>query len=384
MATLQQLSDQARARVDDLLDRIVPALVALEPAGFYGQEAIDDLRQAADAGVRGVLGVLAGESLEQACSIPRTAGRRQVQQDLPLEGVLRAYRVAGQVLWEDLVEHGGAASAQALLAGASDVWRVVDSLSAAAAEEYRAEESRLRRRDERVRSALLAALLDGMGADPQFARDAERALGLAAPWALVVALAEEPGGVALDSPHDRLEMAGSASVWVSTATGEVGLVATGALSRLQRTLQPALRGRAGICAVHGGPAGLPTAHRRADVAARTAAAGRIAQLEDDLVRALTFDSPLVADVVHERTVRTLERAAGEDAPALLATVRAFLAAGGSLNVAAVNGHLHRNTVLYRIKKVERLTGVPLRELAGQVLWVLGLNVSAPGQDAPRR
>ena len=380
---MQQLSARALNSLDELLERIVPMLVSLEPEGFYGEDSTQDLREAVRAGLVGVLTALSGaESAGDPLDVPRSAGRRQVQQDLPLEGVLRAYRVAGQALWEHFVAQGGKSSAAELLAGASDVWRVIDSFSAAASEGYRMEEALLRRRDDRVQSSLLAALLDGRGADPQFARDAHRALGLTGPWVCVAALAAEPHTVALESPHDRLRDAGLDSVWVSTATGEVGLVGTAAPAKLRRLLSPALRGRAGLSPVLDSLAGLPSAHRLAEVAALSGKGRGVAVLEDDLVGALTVDSPLVADVVWARTIGPLLEKAGEDGPELVATARAFLEAEGSLSDAAAATYVHRNTMLYRLKKIEKITGVSLRELSGQVLWVLALRVDVIRQPAP--
>ena len=73
---------------------------------------------------------------------------------------------------------------------------------------------------------------------------------------------------------------------------------------------------------------------------------------------------------------------GEDGPELVTTAQAFLDADGSLNAAAAATYVHRNTMLYRLKKIEKLTGVPIRELSGQVLWVLALRVERLRRPAP--
>jgi DNA-binding PucR family transcriptional regulator len=48
--------------------------------------------------------------------------------------------------------------------------------------------------------------------------------------------------------------------------------------------------------------------------------------------------------------------AESDRAALLATTRAWLAAGGSASTAARSLHVHRNTVRFRIRRFEEITG----------------------------
>ena len=128
-----------------------------------------------------------------------------MQQALPLEGVLRGYRLAGKALWDHLVataRSGDAPVGDALLDGASEVWRVIDLFCTAAAEAYRLEEGQLREQDGRVQAAVLAALMEGRGSDPRFARDATHALGVpvGGPFVCVVGLAASPDELALEHP----------------------------------------------------------------------------------------------------------------------------------------------------------------------------------------
>ncbi len=380
-STVRQLSAAALADSSALLERIEDALVAVEPSGFYDGPSRDDLREATRSGFEALLTCLAGElPLEEAAQTAREAGRRQVQQDLPLEGVLRAYRVAGREIWDDFVASAHRTKGRApveLLDSASDLWTVIDAFSAAAGEGFRAEEGLLRKRDDRVQESILAALLDGRAAEPVFARDAARALGLAVDERMVclVGLAGQAGAVAFDAPKERLRAEQIQSVWVSTAEGECGLVLLGRskTSALRSWLAPAVRGRAGMSPPFEALDDLPRMRRLAEIAGRCSPVpGRVAVLDDDLPAALASDSPLVADVVWQRTVGSLITQSGTDSGMLLDTVRSFLAAGASLNAAATEAFVHRNTMLYRLKKVEQLTGVPLRELNGQLLWVIGL------------
>ena len=45
-----------------------------------------------------------------------------------------------------------------------------------------------------------------------------------------------------------------------------------------------------------------------------------------------------------------------------ATLRVFLDEGGSLNAAAAKSYVHRNTMLYRLNKIEKVTGLSVRDL----------------------
>jgi hypothetical protein len=380
-ATVQQLSRDALDDISALCERLIPVLVAAEPPGFYDEDSLADLRVALEHAVTQVLRVLAGEIDEQAVlDVPRTAGRRQVQQDLPLEGVLRAYRIAGRGLWDHLVAlamAGGAPVGEALLEGASEIWRVIDLFSQATSDAFREEEAALRSRDDRVQAAVLGALLDGRGADPQFARDAAGALGVGAgPYVCVVGLADAPEERALDNPRERLRVGDLASVWATFASSDVGLVAVGSRgpSRVRELLEPAVRTRAGMSPVFAQLSELPRAQHLADTAARCEGGRRagVRVLEDDLVAGLVVDAPLVASMVYERTIGRLLAADAQDGASLLGTLRAFLDADGSLNAAAAKSYVHRNTMLYRLNKIEKITGLSVRSLHDQVVWVLAL------------
>jgi len=382
-ASVQLLSRDALEHVDDLLDVVVPLLVAAEPEGFFDDEGLADLRLASRDGLVSVLSVLAGLAVadDEAQRVPRASGRRQVQQALPLEGVLRAYRLTGQALWEHFVAKARASSApvgDALLDGASEVWRVVDLFCTEAAQAYRREEGLLRERDERVQSAVLASLLEGRGADPQFARDASHALGLplGAPMVCVVGLADGPEQLALDNARERLAVGGVTSAWTTQTTVDVGVVAMGSrgLAQLRQLLTPAVRTRAGMSPVFTELSELPRARHLAETAARCVTDRRtpVGVLEDDLVAGMVVDAPLVSSILYERTVGRLLAADGSDGPVLLGTLRAFLEADGSLNSAAAKSFVHRNTMLYRLNKIEKITGLSVRSLQDQVVWVLAL------------
>jgi DNA-binding PucR family transcriptional regulator len=161
---------------------------------------------------------------------------------------------------------------------------------------------------------------------------------------------------------------------VTFSGSEVGVVALGIRSagRVRQVLAPAVRARAGMSPPFTELAELPRARHLAETAARCPGVKGVRVLDDDLVGGLVVDGSLVATMIYERTVGSLLAGAGPDGPALLGTVRAFLDADGSLNAAAEKSFVHRNTLLYRLQKIEKITGVSVRSLREQVLWVLAL------------
>jgi DNA-binding PucR family transcriptional regulator len=59
---------------------------------------------------------------------------------------------------------------------------------------------------------------------------------------------------------------------------------------------------------------------------------------------------------------------------LLPTLREFLACSGSWNVCAAKMYVHVNTVRYRIRRIEELTGRDLSSLEDQVDFFLALRI----------
>lgn len=136
-------------------------------------------------------------------------------------------------------------------------------------------------------------------------------------------------------------------------------------------LTPAVRTVAGTSTVFTELAALPHARHLATTAVRCPGERRTVRvLEDDLLVGLVglvVEAPLVSSMLHERTIGALFAADAQDAEVLLGTLRVFLEQGGSFNAASVKTFVRRNTMLYRIDKIEKLTGLSVQELSNQVL-----------------
>src|SRR4051812_16064925 len=91
-----------------MTDRMIEVLVRTEPAyrdllGHGEDEMRTTTRANLERGLQMLIGALSGSgrtSLRDA----RDVGRRRAAQGIPLEAVLRAYRLGGQVTWEALLD----------------------------------------------------------------------------------------------------------------------------------------------------------------------------------------------------------------------------------------------------------------------------------------
>src|SRR5690606_25337229 len=226
-------------------------------------------------------------------------GRKRARDGVPLEVVLRAYRLGGRVLWEALLEVSrrrfDGRYDDALLDAATYVWRVNDSSSSALVKAYRQEELRAHSHDLGRRHAVLNGLIEGRGSDPVFLRDAAAVLGLpeTGPVLCVVAPVDPSGEDALRGPQEALAGVGVASAWFLRPRDEVGVAALGTRSPrvVLDALRPCATGRVGVSPVVDGLAAVDTAYRLAHTAARTLDGPGLAELDERLPEALLADSP---------------------------------------------------------------------------------------------
>ncbi|HWO66104.1 MAG TPA: PucR family transcriptional regulator, partial [Umezawaea sp.] len=156
----------------------------------------------------------------------RATGAQRAGQRMPLDDVLRSFRLGGRLVWEALIAEARTderTDPDELLDLASWVWAVVDETSAQVAVAYHATERELVRVDEQRRATLWEGLLHGRAKDPAFAHEVARSIGVPVdgPYAVVVVDGEP---VAFEG---RLADAGLTSVWQVRANTLVGLVAVG-------------------------------------------------------------------------------------------------------------------------------------------------------------
>ena len=100
----------------------------------------------------------------------------------------------------------------------------------------------------------------------------------------------------------------------------------------------------------------PRAVRLARIAMQNLAAPGVAQFDDSPLGVLVAADPGAARDVVQRVFGRLLALDAEDRSVLLATVEAWLDAGGSATAAGHALFCHPNTVRYRLRRVEELPG----------------------------
>jgi PucR C-terminal helix-turn-helix domain/GGDEF-like domain len=383
-ARLAALGPYLFDQLDAMTDRMVEVLMRTEPAYRalveHGEDEVRaSTRGGLEQGMRTLIG--AAEGGRPSLAGAREVGRRRAAQGLPLEAVLRAYRLGGQVTWEALLTASRQRSREhdtLLLEVAGAVWRTNDAECAALAEGYRDEQRRLAAVDDAARQQALDGLLDGRGGDPAFVREASGVLGVPLDGRLlaVVAPADPDGVPALDDPGALLLRRGLRSVWGSRSGAQVGIVALGAAraTDVLSTLHGVARGPVGVSPVADGAAGSGPAYRLAETAARTLPQGarRAVTIDERLPEALLSNSPEISSRLVGQTLGGLLELPDDEREVLLDTLEAFLAADGSPTRAADELYCHRNTVMHRLRRIESVTGRKLTDPRARLLWQLAL------------
>jgi hypothetical protein len=337
-------------------------------------------REHLDRGVRTMAGV--AEPGEEAVHLWRETGRRRARQGVPMEVVLRAYSLGCRAVWEGLLERCRRGEVhideQMLVLAGQRVWYSMDVQTATLVESYRREHARLTLRDLQRQHSLLDGLVEGRGAEPWFAREACESLGLSPdePLACVVAAIDDPRAEPLHGPDERLARVGIVSHWHVRAGHYFGVVALGdrPVRRLVALLKPCVRGRVGLAVVPDGAAGFEQAYRMAAQAADTLPAGchRLTTLEERLPELLLAGSPDIVPPLVRESLGPLLALPEHQADVLLDTLATLLAHDGSPTHAAGELYCHRNTVIYRMRRIEELTGRRLANPRDKLLLSLGV------------
>jgi hypothetical protein len=322
---------------------------------------------------------------DAAYDAARATGRQRAQQRMPLDDVLRSFRLGGRLVWEALISQARAderTDPDELLDLASWVWAVVDTTSAQVAIAYHATERELVRADEQRRATLWEGLLHGRAKDPAFANQAAHNIGVPVdgPYAVVVIDRDEPGPAddrASGALECRLAEAGMTSVWQVRMNTLVGLIAVGDAGAVLRVLRAAPLAPAGLSMTVPTLADVDVAYRQAVLARSTVPPGgvEVAALAERLPEALLLNSPDLAEALIHRRLGPLLKVPLAERRLLLDTLNAWLTSGGSINQTANAVHCHRNTVINRLRRIESITALDLADTTAQLELALALRAS---------
>src|SRR4051812_40503923 len=301
----------------------------------------------------------------------RRSARNRAGEGLPLVDLLHAYRLGGRMGWEALVEAARPDEQPALLPGAARLLEHVDRVSAAVTEAYNDWSRHLASEDERHVHDLFEAL---MGTGPLDAAmlglaEMERLPVLDEYAPFVLALPGAPAHVHAQHAAELRRQGGA--VAVTEGDRVVGLLAG-------PEPDPALGSKSRLLYAVGEPtprrelrSGLHDLRGLLHLGLRLRRTGRI-ELDEHLPELLLASSPRIAQRVRRRALGPIEAYAARSRADLLETVDTFVACDLDRRRAAKRLHVHPNTLDYRLRRVEELTGLRLSRAADLVLICLAL------------
>ncbi|MFG1625499.1 PucR family transcriptional regulator [Kribbella sp. NPDC049227] len=389
--TAEALAGSLLLHLRPVTDALVQTIYEQNPA-YREMDAVppDDLWRSCHDNVARVVQMIAdtdrridGSAADEYFDAARETGRRRAEQRMPLDDVLRSFRLGGRLVWEALIDEAraqGVVDSDALLDIASKVWEVVDSTSSQVAAAYHSAERQLVRADERRRSTLWEGLLHGRAKDRAFVQEAATVLDVPVngPYAVVAIdnLVDDECTVA--SLRRRLAGVHVGSAWQVRTHTVVGLLALGAESQdaVLRSLRDAVRAPAGMSGVVSGLADVDVAYRQATLARRTLPSGEtgVASLTERLPEALLLSAPELAEQLVQTWLVPLMEVPAAERELLLDTLERWVAAGGSVRRTAELAYCHRNTVINRLHRIHQITGRDLTDAASHL--DLGLAIRA--------
>ncbi|HEY7050094.1 MAG TPA: helix-turn-helix domain-containing protein [Jatrophihabitantaceae bacterium] len=360
---VRDLSRALLPRVDEFAQRMAELISSREPLYAEGLAVSpDELRESCRENLRYVFGRLAGEP-NIGTEAPRATGSRRAEAGVPLSALLQAFRIGGRLVWDLLLEHADDGAQDALLRCAADIWAVSDDLAAAATGAYRATSADRARHDQQLRSALLNGLLDGRLGDGTQLWESAAALKLPQHGTFLVVAAEcaSPGAEALPGAEDLLRRYDVVSAWRLDAEQQEGLVVLRPrydAARLCAELAGIATGRVGVSEPYGNLEQTAPALRQARLAcaAATPHTTDLVRFEQEPVAVLLVSAPDAAESTARRILGRVLDLPDDDRAVTIDTARLWIASAGSTSTAATQLHLHRNTVRYRLRRLEELTG----------------------------
>ncbi len=317
--------------------------------------------------------ILEGQEPSDADLRPfRESAKDRAAEGMPLEDLLHAYRLGGRIGWQAVVAAAREDERASLLGGAERLMDYVDSVSAAVAQAYLDERQHLVSEEERRLRDLFDAIVGNAPLRPGLRELAERMelpLGeLYRPFAQTV-----PGAAAYE--HGQL-------------AAELRRRGVLALTEGDRVSGLAPEDHGDTLAVDGALIAIADPTPRAELADALEEVrmlvdlgrrlGRSGELrpEEHVAELLLARSPRLAAMLRERALGPLERHAPRRGSDLLETLTVFLDCQLDRRKAAERLHVHPNTLDYRLRRAEELTGLRLSRPEDLTLVSLALKQRA--------
>ncbi len=396
---LAGLAAWAETRLPQLIDEACAGTVRLIP--FYADGRIvplAELRRSIEDNLRFLVTALGSPQAPLDLAAPEATGRRRAHQGAPLPEVLQCYRICFTTLWDALVEHTRddrrAEARDALLTAAGLIFRLTDQHALALTEAYRAATAELLVAQQQRRSALVEALLTGHPSPDAGPWEAAALLGLPSDGQLMVVAADTRGLAEASLPDVErcLGDHGIVSGWRLTPAKQLGVVSLHADQRdlMLDVLRETARARTGVSPPYRSLAETPRALHLAQAAVTGLPPGRaeVRMFSPSPLAALMVREPEEGRRLAEEVLGPVLRLPSEDRATLLDTLNAYLDHSGSAERAAEVLYCHQNTVRYRLRRLQELTGRSLSdphgiaELAAAGYALLLSSDTAPKTTAP--
>ncbi|MFF0476340.1 PucR family transcriptional regulator [Streptomyces sp. NPDC004284] len=337
----------------------------------YEDEALiplDSLRRSCTANADLILAHLRLGGAPDASSA-RETGRHRAEQGVPLADTLHAYRIGSQFLWTEILAEARARpeiSDGLLLSESTGFWALSGLYAEAVAVAYRETAAELTSQGQARRSALVEALFTGIVTDRtlwETARELE--LPEHGPYAVAAAKAGAPGEEPLTGAEAALRQANLPSAWRLLPDQQLALIAlpttaaeTTCLRILRRT-----RARVGFSPRFHSLRDTPQALRfaRLALAGLEGTGPGVARFDDNPLAMVVAAAPAEAAHLMEVVLRPVLDLPAAERSRLLRTLEHWFAAAGSAGGAAKSLFVHPNTVRYRLRRVEELTGRSLSD-----------------------
>jgi hypothetical protein len=300
------------------------------------------------------------------------SAKNRATEGMPLEDVLRAYRIGATAAWRVMVAQARPDERDALPHAAELVMSYLDQVSGTVAAAYLEERQHLVSEQERGLRTLLDALLDGEVLDAGHHETAARL------------------GFALGREFATFAVALAGQGARAHARAAAGLRALGALAltegdRIVGLLSPA---RDPASAMPSGAtavldvdvtrpqlaASLADVRLGIDVALRDGRTG-VVPLQALALDLLIARAPRVATDLRQRVLDPLRGGHGQARGDLLATVAMYVALSRDRRRTAERMHIHPNTLDHRLRRARQLTGLDLDNPEDLAMMVLALHAS---------
>jgi sugar diacid utilization regulator len=280
-----------------------------------------------------------------------------------LADVLAAYRLSFSVLWNEVAAVARSlpgVSLEDLADLAGRLFELHERYAGAAVDSYRDEARQMLKTSERERAVLVEVILAGT-ASAGTLWEAAQALGLSLSGFFLVVAAESPhpGQDPLPRVESALAVQDVASVWRLEAAQSLGVVSLGTRPRAAITLDILNRhasGRIGVSPVFFELGQAGWARRLAQLALETNHHAGVRQFPDSPLDMLVAAAPDTALGIARSVLGDLVDLPSEDRDQLLDTLQAWLDARGSAKGAGAALFCHPNTIRYRLRRLESLTG----------------------------